>query len=107
MLANGGGLVAFDVGVGKTYTGIAILARARQEGWCKRPVILVPNSIVWKWYADIRRVLPDYQIGVVGSKQKVISRGPRKGVLTSESDTPQNAPRSGPASRPASSTWCC
>lgn len=89
VLANGGGLVAFDVGVGKTYTGIAILARARQEGWCKRPVILVPNSIVWKWYADIRRVLPDYQIGVVGSKQKVISRGPRKGLLTSESDSPQ------------------
>ncbi len=89
VLSNGGGLVAFDVGVGKTYTGIAILARARQEGWVKRPVVLVPNSIVWKWYADLRRVLPDYQIGVVGSKQKVISRGPRKGLLTSESDTPQ------------------
>lgn len=28
-----GGLIAFDVGVGKTYTGLGILARARQEGW--------------------------------------------------------------------------
>ncbi len=88
VLSNGGGMVAFDVGVGKTYTGIAILARARQEGWVKRPVILVPNSIVWKWYADILRVLPDYRVAVVGSKQKIMSRGPRKGLLTSETDTP-------------------
>ena len=89
MLANRGGLLAFDVGVGKTYTGIATLARARQEGWCKRPVVLVPNSIVWKWEADIRRVLPDYRIAVIGSKRKVISRGERKGFATSDTDTPQ------------------
>ena len=57
VLANRGGLLAFDVGVGKTYTGIAVLAQARQDGWCRRPVVLVPNSIVWKWEADIRRVL--------------------------------------------------
>ena len=89
VLANRGGLLAFDVGVGKTYTGIATLARARQEGWCKRPVVLVPNSIVWKWEADIRRVLPDYRIAVIGSKRKTISRGERKGLATSDTDTPQ------------------
>ena len=27
-----GGLIAFDVGVGKTYPALAIIARARQEG---------------------------------------------------------------------------
>jgi superfamily II DNA or RNA helicase len=89
VLANRGGLLAFDVGVGKTYTGIATLARARQEGWCKRPVVLVPNSIVWKWVADIERVLPDYRIAVIGSKKKTISRGERKGLATSDTDTPQ------------------
>ncbi len=89
VLANRGGLLAFDVGVGKTYTGIATLARARQEGWCKRPVVLVPNSIVWKWVADIQRVLPDYRIAVIGSKKKTISRGERKGLATSDTDTPQ------------------
>jgi superfamily II DNA or RNA helicase len=89
VLANRGGLLAFDVGVGKTYTGIAVLARARQEGWCKRPVVLVPNSIVWKWVADIQRVLPDYRIAVIGSKKKTISRGERKGLATSDTDTPQ------------------
>jgi superfamily II DNA or RNA helicase len=88
VLANRGGLVAFDVGVGKTYTGIAVLARARQEGWCRRPVVVVPNSIVWKWEADIRRVLPDYRIAVIGSKHKVVARGERKGLVTSETDSP-------------------
>lgn len=89
VLANRGGLVAFDVGVGKTYVGIAVLAQARQEGWVKRPVILVPNSIVWKWAADIKRVLPDYRIGIIGSKRKVLQRGPRKGLVTSDTDEPQ------------------
>ena len=93
LLANRGGLLAFDVGVGKTYTGIATLARARQEGWCRRPVILVPNSIVWKWEADIRRVLPDYRVAVIGSKRKVMTRGKRKGLATSTTDTPQDRAR--------------
>ena len=89
LLANRGGLLAFDVGVGKTYTGIAVMARARQEGWCRRPVILVPNSIIWKWAADIERVLPDYRVAVIGSKKKRLSRGPRKGLVTSVTDSPQ------------------
>lgn len=88
VLANRGGLLAFDVGVGKTYTGLGIVARARQEGWCKRPVIVVPNSIAWKWYADIKRVLPDYRVGVIGSKQKIVARGTRKGQDTSDTDSP-------------------
>jgi len=88
LLANRGGLLAFDVGVGKTYTGLAVLARARQEGWCRRPVIVVPNSIAWKWAGDIERVLPDYRYAVIGSKRTTIRRGKRKGQETSVTDTP-------------------
>ncbi|MFH1463541.1 MAG: SNF2-related protein, partial [Pseudomonadota bacterium] len=87
ILANRGGLLAFDVGVGKTYTGIGVLAMARQEGWCRRPVVLVPNSIVWKWEADIQRVLPDYRVCVIGSRKKLVTRGARKGLVTSDTDT--------------------
>jgi hypothetical protein len=89
VLAQRGGLVAFDVGVGKTYTALAIIARARQEGWVRRPVILVPGSLVWKWHDDILCTLPDYRVAVIGSKRKRISRGVRKNVITSETDTPQ------------------
>ena len=72
-----GGLVAFDVGVGKTYTGLAILARARQDGWGRRPVVLVPSSLVWKWYRDFQRCLPDYRVAVIGSKRTKLTRGDR------------------------------
>lgn len=83
------GLIAFDVGVGKTYTAIAVVAAARQEGWVRRPVVLVPSSLVWKWEADFRCVLPDYRVCVIGSNRKVISRGERKGFATSDTDTPE------------------
>jgi hypothetical protein len=89
VLAQRGGLIAFDVGVGKTYTALAIIARARQEGWVRRPVILVPGSLVWKWHDDILCTLPDYRVAVIGSKRKQISRGVRRGVVTSETDTPE------------------
>lgn len=92
IIAQRRGLLAFDVGVGKTYTGLAVLAHARQEGWAQRPVILVPNSIAWKWKRDIERVLPDYTALVIGSKRKTVMRGPkgqRRPFVTSDVDTPQ------------------
>ncbi len=67
VIANRRGLLAFGVGVGKTYTGLMVLARARQEGWARRPIVLVPNSLAWKWYKDFKNALPDYRVAVVGS----------------------------------------
>jgi superfamily II DNA/RNA helicase len=84
-----GGLIAFDVGVGKTYTAIGVVAAGRQEGWVHRPVVLVPSSLVWKWHDDFLCVLPDYRVLVIGSNRKRITRGKRKGLLTSETDTPE------------------
>lgn len=75
IIANRGGLLAFDVGVGKTITACACIAHGRQNGWCKRPVIIVPASIVFKWYEDILDVLPDYRIGVIGSNRKEVKVG--------------------------------
>ncbi len=89
LLANRSGLLAFDVGLGKTITGITTLAKARQEGWARRPVILVPNSIVWKWYRDIGKALPDYRVLVVGSDRRIAKSGPRKGRLIASPDSPE------------------
>ncbi|MBK7823278.1 MAG: N-6 DNA methylase [Tessaracoccus sp.] len=79
VLRNRTGLVAFDVGVGKTFTGIGIIAKAREEGWVRHPVLLVPNSIVWKWYRDVVEkclgrvingvLVPEYKVCVIGSKE--------------------------------------
>src|SRR5690606_34887033 len=45
--------------------------------------------LVWKWHDDILCTLPDYRVAVIGSKRKRIQQGPRKGIVTSETDTVQ------------------
>jgi hypothetical protein len=85
LIANNGGLLGFDVGVGKTYTGIATIAALRQAGRAKRPIVVVPNTIIWKWHKEIRAALPDYRVLVVGSERYI----GRSGVYTSRIDTPQ------------------
>lgn len=74
LVANRCGLLAFDVGLGKTYSGIATLAFARQEGWARRPVIIVPNTICWKWYRDVLKCLPDYRVVVIGANRRKVLR---------------------------------
>lgn len=47
------GCISFDVGVGKTFTAIAEVACAMQQGKCKRPIIVVPNSTYQNWISEI------------------------------------------------------
>jgi len=86
MVDNRAGLLAFDVGLGKTYTALMILALARQMGWMRRPVVLAPNSIVWKWYRDFARVLPDFKVEVIGSRR---IRDRKTGRVKAITDTPK------------------
>ncbi|MFO0578989.1 MAG: DEAD/DEAH box helicase [Polyangia bacterium] len=88
LLAQRGGGLFFDVGLGKTRTILATLALARQEGWARRPVIVVPNSVIWNWVAELAEVLPDFRVVVIGSDKKTLERGERKGQEVSETDTP-------------------
>ena len=88
LLAQRGGGLFFDVGLGKTRTILATLALARQEGWAKRPILVVPNSVIWNWVAEIGQVLPDLRVIVIGSDKKQLTRGERKGQEVSETDSP-------------------
>ena len=49
----GSGIIAYDVGVGKTITAIAEIANSLQSGKCKRPLIIVPNPTYKKWINEI------------------------------------------------------
>lgn len=53
MEALGSGVIAYDVGVGKTMTAIITLANAIQNGKTKRPLIVVPNPTYKKWIQEI------------------------------------------------------
>jgi hypothetical protein len=53
MEAVGSGIIAYDVGVGKTMTAIISLAQAIYSGKALRPLIVVPNPTYGKWLKEI------------------------------------------------------
>lgn len=53
MKAVGSGIIAYDVGVGKTMTAIVTMANELYSGKCKRPVIVCPNGVYEKWKREI------------------------------------------------------
>ncbi len=83
LLAQNGGLLGFDVGVGKTPTGIAVAARMRQDGRARRILIVVPNTILLKWEQEVHRALPDYRVVLIGIERYL----GRSGTLRSRTDT--------------------
>lgn len=50
---KGNGIIAYDVGVGKTMTAILTLGQALENGECKRPLIVVPDPTYFKWITEI------------------------------------------------------
>ena len=47
------GIIAYDVGVGKTMSAIITLANNLYSGKCLRPLIVVPNPTYAKWIREI------------------------------------------------------
>ena len=59
---KGSGLLAYDVGVGKTATGLCATVNQMQTGRSKRPLICVPNSVYENWIAEIHQHFPDVKL---------------------------------------------
>lgn len=59
---KGNGLLAYDVGVGKTAAGIVATVNQIQTGRCKRPLIVVPNQVYSKWYTDMKQLFPNIKV---------------------------------------------
>ncbi|MCX6257960.1 MAG: SNF2-related protein [Bacteroidia bacterium] len=53
METMGSGILALDVGAGKTAASIATLAHCLYSGKCKRPLIVVPKATYKKWINEI------------------------------------------------------
>ncbi len=47
------GILAYDVGVGKTISAIITAANNIKQGKCKRPIVIVPNGTYKKWKTDM------------------------------------------------------
>ena len=64
--AQGSGCIAYDVGLGKTMTGILALAQAMEMGQCKRPLIVVPNQTYKNWMTEIRGLVDKGEVTLTG-----------------------------------------
>lgn len=68
---KGVGLLAHEVGFGKTLSGIISLHEAMQRANAKRPLIVVPNeSILRQWVESIFETIPNAKLNVLGNLGK-------------------------------------
>lgn len=78
---RGTGIVAYDVGVGKTMTSILAISDGFEKGLFKRPLVVVPQKVYKKWIGEI--------IGVFAPKaMKIGKKAVKKGDLIAEGILP-------------------
>lgn len=71
LTSKGVGLLAHEVGFGKTLSGILSMHEAMERGNSKRPLIAVPNdSILRQWVETIFETIPDAKVNVLGNLGK-------------------------------------
>ncbi|MEZ7527951.1 Eco57I restriction-modification methylase domain-containing protein [Cloacibacterium normanense] len=68
---KGVGLLAHEVGFGKTLSGILSMHEAMERANAKRPLIVVPNdSILKQWVETIFETIPNAKMNVLGNLGK-------------------------------------
>lgn len=71
LTTKGVGLLAHEVGFGKTLSGILSMHEAMERGNAKRPLIVVPNdSILKQWVETIFETIPNAKVNVLGNLGK-------------------------------------
>ena len=59
---NGTGILAYDVGVGKTPSAIFTMSSFMDAGYCKRPLLVVPNQVYRQFIGEIKMFCPHIPI---------------------------------------------
>jgi predicted RNA methylase/superfamily II DNA or RNA helicase len=65
-LALGKGIVADDVGLGKTLGGLLLARMAKVDGRAKKPVIVVPKSVLANWFSEAQDWFPGARVLTIG-----------------------------------------
>lgn len=60
--SEGSGLLAYDVGVGKTPSAIFTICQFLDTGYAKRPVLVVPNQTYKQWISEFKKFAGHIQI---------------------------------------------
>ena len=85
LCTKGNGLLAYDVGVGKTATGIASVVYQMQHQKCKRPLIVVPKAVYTKWIHDTKELFPGIKINGLENLNSEIIEQLRMNAVNSDS----------------------
>lgn len=68
LVNRGVGLLAHDVGVGKTMQLIVATNEVLKRGWAKRPLIVTPNpNVNAQWIKEMSQLLPDVRINLLAN----------------------------------------
>lgn len=66
-LATGKGIIADDVGLGKTLGGLLLARMAKVQGSAKKPIIVVPKSVLANWYDETQIWFPGCKVLTIGA----------------------------------------
>lgn len=88
-LALGKGIIADDVGLGKTLGGLLLARMAKVNGQCKKPTIVVPKSVLANWFEEAETWFPGSRVLTIGAN---FSRG-KDGQLIGKDDSPAERKR--------------
>lgn len=80
-LNAGKGIVAADVGLGKTARGLMLARMMKVSGQSKRPVIVVPKSVLANWVAEANKWFPGASVAVIGETYVKNDDGSLKGKV--------------------------
>ncbi len=68
MTVKGVGVLAHEVGFGKTLSAVLSMHEAMERGYTQRPLIVVPNdSILKQWVETINDILPNSTVNILGN----------------------------------------
>lgn len=65
-LSVGKGIIADDVGLGKTVKGLLLARLAKLTGKAHKPMIMVPKSVLANWYVESQKWFPGSKVLTIG-----------------------------------------
>jgi len=68
-MVQGVGCATHEVGLGKTWTGIAASVSSLQAGKCKKPLTVVPTSVLQQWEREFKSRFPNVPLNVIGTPE--------------------------------------
>ena len=65
-LNAGKGIIAHDVGLGKTVLALMLARTMKATGQAQRPMVVVPKSVLANWYAECEKWFPGSKVLTIG-----------------------------------------